>query len=502
MTDREIEDFTNNWRKLAKVRLQYWHHYIMKIITLLAFTVMLHRAFAQTDRRIVDAVKDSIISRYNRYDFEGIYQLADTAFSNHITEKQLTGFLRGNQNSGKIVKDSLLGEVNGKYTYLLVAESRDIRMNVEVTPAKKFSGFGFSNAPAVLLPTPKDVKSDNPMKTAFDRAVDSAAREYYRNPNAQALVIGVIRQGKRYTFHYNCTDKAVLFEIGSITKTFTGTLLAQAVLDHKVALGDDIRKYLTASYPNLSYRDQPITLLDLANHTSRLPELPDDIGAQPDFNPLTPEKGYDSVMFYAALHKVKLDTLPGYKYNYSNFGIALLGHILESVYHQPYANLLEEYITGPFGMKNTYYELTAQQQEKMAIPHAENGRTIPFQDEGMFAPAGDIHATLDDLLRYLNQQILETSPIVKLSHQPTAGNVGLAWGVRSEGTYRNIQHNGSTLGFTAHISAFPELNSGCVVLANSKANLGKLIYVVQQLSSAQAQGIYSTGRCRSPQLRN
>jgi CubicO group peptidase (beta-lactamase class C family) len=457
----------------------------MKIITCLALTILSGQVFAQQERQIADEVKDHIVSCYNRYDFKAIYQLADTAFSNHITENQLTGFLRGNQNSGKIVKDSLLGAANGKYTYLLAAESRDLRMNIEVTPAKKFSGFGFSNVPSVLLPMGKIVPSDNPLKTALDLSVDSAAKDYYRNPNAQALVIRMIRNGKSYTYHYQCPDKAALFEIGSVTKTFTGTLLAQAVLDHRVALSDDIRKYLTGNYPNLTYGRKAITLLDLANHTSRLPELPEDIGAQPGFDPLTPEKGYDSAMFYAALHRVKLDTVPGYKYNYSNFGIALLGHILERVYHQPYAGLLVKYMTGPFGMKNTYYELNAQQKHRMAIPHAENGRVIPFQEEGMFAPAGDIHAPLADLMRYLAQQIQERSPMVKLSHQPTVNKVGLAWGVRSDGKYRNIQHNGSTLGFTAHISAFPELNSGCVLLTNSKANLGKLIAVIQKLSRGE-----------------
>ncbi|SDE63199.1 CubicO group peptidase, beta-lactamase class C family [Mucilaginibacter pineti] len=455
----------------------------MKLLWTLLLTICFANGFAQVrDHRIADELKDTFVSKYNHNDLKGIYQLTDTAFSNHITESQLTGFLRGNRNSGNILKDSLLGELNGKFTYLLIAESRDLRLNLEVTAARKISGFGMSNAPLVLLEKPKAVNSSNPMKTPLDLSVDSAAREYYRNPNAQGVAIGFIQNGRRYAYFYGELSPDHLLEIGSITKTFTGTLLAQAVLDKKVALSDDIRKYLTGDYPNLAYNGTPITLQDLANHTSRLPELPDDIGTQPGFNPLAPEKDYDSVLFYAALHRVKLDTLPGYKYNYSNFGISLLGHILERVYGQSYASLLKKYITGPFAMKHTFYELNAQQQNRMAIPHGENGRRIPFQEEGMFGPAGDIHATLGDMLIYLDQQIRETAPAVKLSHQPTAGNVGLAWGVRHTGTYRDIQHNGSTIGFTAHLSAFPELNSGCVILTNSKANLRKLIYAIQQIA--------------------
>ncbi|NNU34491.1 beta-lactamase family protein [Mucilaginibacter sp. S1162] len=195
----------------------------------------------------------------------------------------------------------------------------------------------------------------------MDKAVDSVARQYFRDPNSAGLSIGIIKNGKRYIYHYGETkkqtgmlpDNATVYEIGSITKTFTATLLAHAVLENKVSLTDDIRKYLAGSYPNLEFNGRPITLQDLANHTSRLPELPEDIGSQAAFNPLMPEFNYDSARFYTALHKVKIDTLPGYKFLYSNWGYALLGHILENVYQQPYAVLLRNYITKPWGMNNT-----------------------------------------------------------------------------------------------------------------------------------------------------
>jgi len=439
-------------------------------------------AFAQTDQHIATDVKNAIVAKYNSNDFSGIYQLMDTAFSNHISEKQLTAFLRNNRNSGNILSDSLLKVENGKYTYLLTAEARNIRMNLEISPAKKISGFGFSNPPVVLSNQPKSFKSTNPLKTKLDLAVDSAAREYYRNPYAHSAAIGIIQNGKRYTYYYGDVKPDNLFEIGSITKTFTATLLAQAVLDHKVALDDDIRKYLPGEYPNLTYKNHPITLTDLANHTSRLPEMPDDIGTQTGFDPLRPEKGYDSLMFYATLHRVKLDTLPGFKFNYSNYGLALLGHILERVYQLPYQDLMKKYITDSFGMKHTYYELPADKEKMMAWPHGDNGREVPLQREGIFGPAGEIHSNLNDMLSYLDEQIKETNPLVKLTHQPTANNNGLAWGVRNTGTYRDVQHNGSTVGSTSHISAFPELNSGCVILTNSKANFGKLVYAIQQIA--------------------
>ncbi|QDK82345.1 hypothetical protein EXU85_28545 [Spirosoma sp. KCTC 42546] len=85
------------------------------------------------------------------------------------------------------------------------------------------------------------------------------------------------------------------------------------------------------------------------------------------------------------------------------------------------------------------------------------------------------------MMRYLQAQITEKDPTIRLTHQPTRNDIGLGWGVRTTGSYRDIQHNGSTPGFTTHISAFPELGNGCVILANSKANMGKLILGTQAI---------------------
>jgi CubicO group peptidase (beta-lactamase class C family) len=445
-------------------------------------------SLSQTNNPDINKVKDSIVARYNRNDFKGVYQLADTAFSNHITEQQLSGFLRGNRNSGNILSAPLQSEASGKSFYLLECETRDMKMTLAAA-GSKFTTFGFSNVPIVLLKEAPNVKHDNPLKTPIDRLVDSLARSYFKNPNSSGLSIGIITKGAVQTYHYGSTNKTTerlpssktLYEIGSVTKTFTATLLAQAVIDGKVTLNDDIRKFLSGDYPNLSFNGTPITLLHLANHTSRLPGLPDDIEKQPGFNAVIPEAHYDAAMYLAALHRVGLDTLPGYKYSYSNWGISLLGHILEKVYSKPFEVLLKEYVTGPFGMKNTYYDLTQAQKKLMAYPYTDNGRQGPFHALGIFGPAGGLHSSLPDMLKYLQQQISESNPAVKLTHQQTVGNVGLGWGVRKKMDQIDFQHNGSTIGFISHISVFPQAGSGLVILANSKADIGPIISVVQKV---------------------
>lgn len=466
-------------------------HIIVLLRKTVFYPMLLLPVFAQgqINRSAYEAMKDTIVSKFNHGDYKAIYRLFDTSFSNKISQPKLVNFLKGNQNSGKIVASSFLAEDKGKVSYLLEFELRDMIMDLQLTYDNKISSFGLKSAPLVFLSEPPVVKSDNSLRSVLDKAVDSAAAEYFKYSKANSLVIGIIKAGKKHIYFYGETEKGnnklptsgTLYEIGSITKTFTTTLLAQAVLDKKVSLTDDIRKYLHGNYDNLSYNSTPITLRDLANHTSRLPAMPEDIGEQPDYNPVGPEAHYDSTLFYNALKKVTLDTIPGYKFLYSNWGTSLLGHILEKVYGHSQAELVRRFITGPLEMNNTMY-ITNEDGYEIAHPHSENGRRLTVSNQGYFSPAGGLCSTVNDMLNYLDAQLKEINAAIKLTHAPTINNMGLGWGVRKGRVTRHLEHNGSEQGSTAHISAFPERNSGCVILVNNRVNLGKLIVRIQEIA--------------------
>jgi len=460
----------------------------MKNIAIMLLLCLPLLAPAQISRPAYDIVKDTVIARFNRQDFKGIYGLFDTTFRKQVSESAVVRFLKNNQNGGKIMESAFRSEKDRTATYLLKFQVRDMLMNLELDSEGKVSGFGFKNSPPVLLDHAPVVLSDNAKSSALDLAVDSAAQQYFRNPNAASLAIGLIYKGKHIIYHYGETDKGngrlpgngTLYEMGSVTKTFTATLLAQAVLDGKVRLSDDIRKYLKGTYQNLEYKGSPITLQDLANHTSRLPAMPPDIGDQPGYDPVYPETHYSQAAFYLALHQVVLDTVPGHKFEYSNWGISVLGHILETIYGQPESVLLKKFVTGPLRMPNTFYEGEAK-AAAIALPHADNGSVLKLTDQGYFYPAGGLCSTASDLLNYLQAQLEENMPAVKLTHQPTANNTGLGWGVRAIDRTRDLQHNGSEQGSNANITVYPELQSGCVILANSKANISPLVVRIQQL---------------------
>lgn len=447
-------------------------------------------AFAQSqvNRDAYEKTKNTIILEFNRGDYKAIYRLFDTSFSNKISQSRLVNFLKGNQNSGKIVASSILTENKDKLSYLLEFELRDMIMDLQLTSDNKISSFGLRSSPPVFLSHAPVVKSNNSLKSTLDKAVDAAAMEYFKYSKANSLAIGIIKNGKKHIYLYGETDKGnnklpssgTLYEIGSITKTFTTTLLARAVLDKKVSLTDDIRKYLYGNYDNLAFNGIPITLQDLANHTSGLPAMPEDIGEQPNYNPVSPEAHYDSTMFYSALKKITLDTIPGSKFLYSNWGISLLGHILEKVYGHSQAYLVRRFITEPLVMTQTTY-IPEEGSYDIAYPHSENGKRLTITNQGYFSPAGGLCSTVKDMLNYLDAQLKETEASIKLTHVPTANNMGLGWGVRKDSAITHLEHNGSEQGSTANITAFPELGSGCVILVNNKVNLGKLIVRIQEI---------------------
>ena len=128
---------------------------------------------------------------------KAIYKLFDTSFSNKISQPQLVNFLKANQNSGKIVTSSFLSEEEGKMSYWLTSELRDMIMDLRLTSDNKISSFGLRNAPPIFLSESPVVKSNNPRESALDKAIDSIAVEYFRYSKANSLVIGIIKNGKR-----------------------------------------------------------------------------------------------------------------------------------------------------------------------------------------------------------------------------------------------------------------------------------------------------------------
>jgi D-alanyl-D-alanine-carboxypeptidase/D-alanyl-D-alanine-endopeptidase len=336
----------------------------------------------------------------------------------------------------------------------------------------------------------KHASAHDVSKDGIDAAVGKAGKALMSNPQMVGLSVGIYKDGKTYTYNYGEVEKGkrqppthdTLYAIASITKTFTGTLLAQAAVEKKLRLDDDVRKYLDGNYPNLEYQGEPIRLFHLINHRAGLPFLlPDEPQYLPGYDNQPPAawlvrirelyKHYTKNDFYNDLHRVKLEAVPGTKFQYSNAGAQLAGYILERLYGMSYEEIVRSKILKPLKMNSTKIMLTESERRRAAKGYDDQGSVMSDYVPDQLQAAGALKSTAADMLNYVRWQLEEKDKAVKLSHQPTwsDGNgysTGLNWQMLKSSENRVIWQEGNTPGFNSYCVIYPELNIGIVVLTN------------------------------------
>ena len=313
----------------------------------------------------------------------------------------------------------------------------------------------------------------------IEAIVTAAASDYLAHPGTVGLSVGVLQQGERHGYHFGVVDKqkrlppgdATIYPIASISKTFVGALLAQAAIERKLTLGDDVRLYLDGDYANLAFDGQPVRLSHLLNHRSGLPFiLPDTVEARPSPQRIEAIVARSSrADFDAHLHKVILKAAPGTSFQYSNAAAQLAGYVLERVYGQPLETLLRDKITAPRQMQDTVIALRPAQGPRMAPGYDERGRVqSPSSDK--FQGAGAIKSTLPDMLNYAAWQLDRHDAAIALSHKPTyqdgAFSIGLNWQMLREGERQVIWQDGAIPGYASFCILQPQLDMALVILSN------------------------------------
>ena len=329
----------------------------------------------------------------------------------------------------------------------------------------------------------QQVPGDNKKQTALDSLIGYQAFKFIQNPQNCGISIGVAINGVNYFYNYGETRRNTkaaatqntIYEIGSVSATFCGILLAKAVAENKLKLSDDIRKYIPRTYPDLMFDKTVIQLQHLANHTSGLPAIPENMEQQAGYDPLNPYRNYDRQKIYDYLTAVHLSSEPGTVCEYSSLGITLLGIILETVYQKPFEDLVLEKICMPNQMGNTGILLSKAQSGALASGYNQNGEPTPAWELGEFDAAGGLRSTTTDMLKYLNFNLEEKDGAVKLSHQPTFSGrqtLGLGWFIKKTKQGNTFTwHNGATFGFSSFCGFIKEKNCSLVILANSATSL-------------------------------
>lgn len=328
----------------------------------------------------------------------------------------------------------------------------------------------------------KKFNSDNPLKSKVDSTINGPLSAYMKNKGNVGLSVGIYYGGKDYFFNYGesklgesqLPGNQTLYDIGSITKTFTSTLLAIAVNEGKAKVTNMITDFLpdsVASNPAL----KGITLVQLANHTSGIPRLPSNWqGSVTDS--MQPYANYDTKLLFSFLKSFKSIRAADTKFEYSNVGVGLLGVILEKIYKKPYAELVRNYITKPAKMDHTGVLVKTSDLSLVAQGYDGNIKPVAPWIFDALAGAGALKSSTSDMLIYGKLQLGEGSTAltkaIKLTHEITykddQNTIGLGW-MFLNGDANLPQHNGATGGYRSLICMDLEKKIAVIVLINNSS---------------------------------
>lgn len=266
-------------------------------------------------------------------------------------------------------------------------------------------------------------------------SVDSAVDKYTQSKKSVGLAVGIITGGESHSFFYgsaasnssDALDETSIFEIGSITKVFTATVLADMHLQNEVHLDDPVNKYLPASARLPSRGGVDVTLRHLATHTAGLARLPKNLGGA-NLDAANPYAHYTVEDLYACLAKSRLKSKPGIKSDYSNLGFGLLGHVLARAAGTDFESLVMQRICKPLGMIDTTIHLSEDQQQRLAAGHSGSKR-VPNWDLSTLAGAGALRSSLRDMLHFLGANMEPVST-------PLDATLQFAHEIQTERKYR------------------------------------------------------------------
>ena len=269
-----------------------------------------------------------------------------------------------------------------------------------------------------------------------------------------------------------------MFEIGSVSKTFTGTALAIMVERKMVDLEDPVRKYLPPdAVPAGAEGDKEIRLIDLASQHSGLPRLPGNMHPK---DPANPYVDYSPKLLYAYLAEHGLKLPSNAPFLYSNLGMGLLGHALSLRYGKSYEQMIVDLVSTPLDLNDTHVTLTADEQKRLAQGYDGDGNPVHNWDLDALAGAGALRSDANDLLRYLQAHLNPPEKLkaaMEIDHQErhkigaagAAGSIALAWLIKPDG--KTYSHDGGTAGYSTFVTFNTERKTAVVVLINSAGTL-------------------------------
>jgi serine-type D-Ala-D-Ala carboxypeptidase/endopeptidase len=313
-----------------------------------------------------------------------------------------------------------------------------------------------------------------------DSTIQALLEQRVSDGRAAGIVLGLIdADGSARILHAGTAGAGrtlggnTIFEIGSITKVFTGVLLADMARRGLVSLDDPVARHLPSEVMVPARGARQITLEHLSSQTSGLPRLPGNLRPT---DPQNPYADYTVAQLYEFLAGYELPRDPGERFEYSNLGVGLLGHALSVHAGTSYEALLRERILEPLGMEDTGITLSPVARTRLAAPHEAGGDTVPPWDLPTLAGAGALRSTMDDMLKFAEAALRGSGPVpdaIRDAMRPrvAAGaptlSIGLGWIRLATGGDTIVWHNGGTGGSRSFLGVVPATGTAVVLLTNS-----------------------------------
>jgi CubicO group peptidase (beta-lactamase class C family) len=312
----------------------------------------------------------------------------------------------------------------------------------------------------------------NPLSTDIDSILHEQVRTFFKKAKAPGLVIGISQNGKKKFYNYGFADSAskqqfnanTVFEIGSITKTFTANLLFQLDEQKILDIQKSVLNYLPPEFNNDSIL-QKVTLSNIASQTSGLPRLPANLDKIREYTLMQPYQFYKREHLYSFLKSIS-------KNNSGKYG--LLSTIEENVTAMSFESLLNKHIFQPLQMDNTYID--AKKNQTDTATGYFYGKPADYWQFDCMAGAGAIKSTATDILKYLDahneykgENFSAVVPKITQPVKPAAINMQICYGWHTfeDLKHRVFWHNGGTYGFSTFAAFEPHSKTSIVLAANA-----------------------------------
>jgi CubicO group peptidase (beta-lactamase class C family) len=352
-------------------------------------------------------------------------------------------------------------------------------------------------------------------ETDYEKSIEAFLQSNFDQRNCGMVVALVDAKGTKIFAAGKCddgTDREVdadtLFEIGSVSKTFTALLALEMDQRGEIKLDDPVAKYLPATVKVPSRNGKEITLQHLAEQSSGLPHDGDNL------HPKDPKKlfeDYSAEKLHEFVSGYTLKQDPGSQFVYSNAGMALVGEALSRRAGMPLDRLMTERICGPLHMDSSRMTLTPEVKSRLAQGHDQSGAPMPSYEFGIIDGAGGIKSSANDMIKYVSASLGLTpsplTPLMEKSHvirhtggrvilvEPFDSRTAMPWydqGVYQSAGMNLIGHAGGTGGFSAFVGFDLVQRRGVVILSNQTQQISPASLGWRILQHARLTGLDAT----------